>query len=144
MQRLGPPEDRRQINRIITDEVNARLGLKLTDAFCGLKAYRVAALRKFHPTDDGYAMPLELWVQAAKLGLRIREFPVPLVYLDEHRSFGGALDDAQTRLAHYRACMDRALDKVEKTGSASLVDTPATDTAPQGPAPATLCEKGCP
>ena len=29
-------------------------------------------------TETGYAMPLELWVQAAALGLRIVEVPVPL------------------------------------------------------------------
>ena len=28
-------------------------------------------------------MPLELWVQGARLGLRIVEMPVPLIYLDE-------------------------------------------------------------
>jgi dolichol-phosphate mannosyltransferase len=33
---------------------------------------------------------------------------VPLVYLDEARSFGGSLDDAETRLAYYRRVIDRA------------------------------------
>jgi dolichol-phosphate mannosyltransferase len=94
----------------ITDELNCRLGLKLTDAFCGFKAYRVAALAKLHPTDDGYAMPLELWVQAAFHGLKIVEVPVPLIYLDEKRSFGGALDDSQKRLAYYHAVIERAVD----------------------------------
>jgi hypothetical protein len=37
------------------------------------------------------------------------EFPVPRVYLDEKRSFGGSLDDAALRLAHYRDVLDRAL-----------------------------------
>ena len=77
------PVARRQINEQITAEVNRRLKLQLTDAFCGFKAYRAGALKRLQPTDDGYAMPLELWVQAAKQDLRIREFPVPLVYLDE-------------------------------------------------------------
>jgi dolichol-phosphate mannosyltransferase len=36
------------------------------------------------------------------------ELPVPLVYLDLARSFGGALDDAATRLAYYRRVLDRA------------------------------------
>ena len=44
-------------------------------------------------------MPLELWVQAVAVGLRIVELPVPLIYLDESRSFGGELDDAAQRLA---------------------------------------------
>jgi hypothetical protein len=34
--------------------------------------------------------------------------PVPLVYLDEKRSFGGALDDADTRLVVYRAVLEKA------------------------------------
>jgi len=56
-------------------------------------------------------MPLELWVQAACHGLRIVESPVPLVYLEEKRSFGGALDDAATRLAHYHEVIDRAMQR---------------------------------
>ena len=106
-----PPIERRRINMLLTGEVNERLGLSLTDAFCGFKAYRVGILGKFDMTDPGYAMPLQLWVQAAALGLRIVEFPVPLIYLEEERSFGGALDDAQFRLAHYRDVLARELAK---------------------------------
>jgi glycosyltransferase involved in cell wall biosynthesis len=103
------PADRRRINLQITDLLNCRLGLKLTDAFCGFKAYRVEALKKLRPTDSGYAMPLELWVQAAFHDLKIVEVPVPLIYLDEKRSFGGALDDSQTRLAYYHDVIERAV-----------------------------------
>ncbi len=106
----NPPEQRRRINQIITEEVNRRLGLNLTDAFCGFKAYSVPALAKIELTDPGYAMPLELWVRAAQLGLRIIELPVPLIYLDEKRSFGGSLDHADTRLAVYRQVLDKAID----------------------------------
>ncbi len=101
--------DRRRINFTITAELNQRLGLNLTDAFCGFKAYRVCALQKLHVTELGYAMPLELWVQAAHRNLKIREVAVPLIYLDEKRSFGGALDDADRRLTHYREVIDKAL-----------------------------------
>ena len=103
-----PPAARRRINAEITAEINARLGLALTDAFCGFKAYSRQALEQLHVTDPGYAMPLEVWVQAAAAGLRIVELPVPLLYLDLSRSFGGALDDAATRLAYYRSVLDRA------------------------------------
>lgn len=105
----APPADRRRINQELTREVNRRLALALTDAFCGFKAYRAAALAKFELRETGYAMPLELWVQAAAARMRIVELPVPLIYLDERRSFGGALDDAERRLAHYRAVLDAAL-----------------------------------
>jgi glycosyltransferase involved in cell wall biosynthesis len=104
----NPPEDRRRVNQIITAEVNRGFGLSLTDAFCGFKAYRVEALARIHLTEFGYAMPLQLWAQAAQLGLRIVELPVPLVYLDATRSFGGSLDDTETRLAVYRQVLERA------------------------------------
>jgi glycosyltransferase involved in cell wall biosynthesis len=109
-----PPADRRRINELLTAQLNELLGLRLTDAFCGFKAYRVAALAKLDLTETGYAMPLELWVQAAHLGLRVRELAVPLLYLDLARSFGGALDDADTRLAHYDDVLKRAMARVQR------------------------------
>jgi dolichol-phosphate mannosyltransferase len=54
-------------------------------------------------------MPLQLWVQAVRHGMRITEFPVPRVYLDEKRSFGGSLDDAQRRLAYYQEVIRREM-----------------------------------
>jgi glycosyltransferase involved in cell wall biosynthesis len=103
-----PPAARRRINAEITADINTRLGLDLTDAFCGFKAYSRRGLEQLHITETGYAMPLEVWVQAAAASLKIVELPVPLVYLDLARSFGGALDDAATRLAYYRSVLDRA------------------------------------
>jgi dolichol-phosphate mannosyltransferase len=104
-----PPEQRRRINVEVTRWLNECLGLSLTDAFCGFKAYRARALEKFDITDDGYAMPLQVWVQAVEHGLSIVEVPVPLIYLDEARAFGGALDDAEYRLNHYRAVFQAAV-----------------------------------
>ncbi|MHB8901691.1 MAG: glycosyltransferase family 2 protein [Thermoguttaceae bacterium] len=104
-----PPEERRYVNRIITEEVNRRLGLELTDAFCGFKAYRVEALRRVRVSDPGYAMPLEFWAEAVAKGLRIVEVAVPLIYLDEERSFGGSLDDMRQRLGVYREVLDRSI-----------------------------------
>lgn len=115
-----PPEQRRHINLQITHELNDQLGLNLTDAFCGFKAYRTSALQQLHITDTGYAMPLQVWVQAAKAGLKIVELPVRLIYLDLSRSFGGALDDGETRLAHYRDVIQRSLDCLTQRESQHL------------------------
>jgi dolichol-phosphate mannosyltransferase len=109
----APPEQRRRINQQVTAELNRRLNLSLTDAFCGFKCYRVGALAQLNITEPGYAMPLEVWVQAAAAGWRIVELPVPLIYLDEKRSFGGVLDDAHTRLEYYHLTLDRAIAAVE-------------------------------
>jgi dolichol-phosphate mannosyltransferase len=105
----NPPPDRRAINGQITAELNGRLGLNLTDAFCGFKAYRVEAVKRLKLDVDGYAFPMQFWVQAVAAGLRIREIPVKLIYNDLSRSFGGPLDDPQVRLNHYRCVLHREL-----------------------------------
>ena len=107
----APPEQRRRINVEVTRWLNECLGLNLTDAFCGFKAYRTEALKQFEITDDGYAMPLQVWVQAVARGMSIIEVPVPLIYLDESRAFGGALDNADYRLKHYRRVFEEALER---------------------------------
>jgi dolichol-phosphate mannosyltransferase len=106
---LPTPADRRYINQTITAELNQKLGLDLTDAFCGFKAYRTSALRQLHITEMGWGMPLQLWVQAARAGLRIKEIGVPRIYLDPSRAFGGMLNDAEERLRYYRKVIDDAL-----------------------------------
>ena len=63
-------------------------------------------------------MPLELWTQAAMLGMRILEVPVPLIYLDEKRSFGGALDDGSVRLAYYNQVIDQSIKVMLNRGYA--------------------------
>lgn len=108
----APPAARRQINEQITAELNCRLGLHLTDAFCGFKAYRVPSLAKIEISEPGYAMPLEFWVQAAHQNFKVVELAVPLIYLEEARSFGGSLDDAETRLRYYREIIDRSVGKL--------------------------------
>ncbi len=96
------PTDRRFINATITHEINARYGLNITDAFCGFKAYRRAALEKLNITERGWGMPLQLWVQAARQELRVKEIGVPRLYLDPNRAFGGVMNDPEQRLAYYR------------------------------------------
>jgi glycosyltransferase involved in cell wall biosynthesis len=106
---LPTPADRRYINQTITKELNDLFGLDLTDAFCGFKAYRREALARLHITETGWGMPLQLWVQAAQLGLRIKEIGVPRIYLDPNRTFGGLLNDANERLAYYRRVIADAM-----------------------------------
>ena len=66
-------------------------------------------------------MPLELWVQAVAHELRIMEVAVPLIYLDESRAFGGALDDAEYRLKHYRRVLEKALERVGRLAPAGCL-----------------------
>lgn len=112
----APPADRLFVNRQITKRINDLFSWNLTDTFCGFKCYRVSALERLSITENGYAMPLELWAQAAMLGLSILEIPVPLIYLDETRSFGGALDNSGVRMAHYNDVIDRSIELLRQRG----------------------------
>jgi dolichol-phosphate mannosyltransferase len=97
-----PPAERRRINQTITKWVNEGLGYSITDAFCGFRAYRVSAIDKLDLDEDGYAIPLQQWVQFAAHKLRVKEVPIKLIYNDPNRRFGGVLDNAEQRLEHYR------------------------------------------
>ena len=106
-----PPADRRAINAKVTRLLNDRLGLSITDAFCGFKAFRVPALKTLSLSVDGYAMPIQFWVQAVANDLRITEVPIRLIYNDLNRSFGGPLDNPDVRLKHYLDVLERELAK---------------------------------
>jgi len=105
----APPSDRRFINKTITEELNARLGLAITDSFCGFKAYRVTASDLLCLDVDGYDFPMQFWVQAVARKLVIEELPVRLIYNDPTRTFGGPLNDATNRLEVYRRTMHREI-----------------------------------
>ncbi len=103
------PPDRRVVNTRITGLINEVTGWGLTDAFCGFKAYRAAALRRVQIDETGYAMPLEFWARAWKAGLTVCEMPVERIYMDHDRSFGHDLDDPARRTAYYLQVWERAL-----------------------------------
>jgi len=69
----------------------------------------VDGLRRLHITETGYAMPLELWVQAVRADLRVVELPIRLIYKDPMRRFGGGLDDPEYRYRHYLDVFHRAM-----------------------------------
>ena len=81
---VAPPQ-RQAINHRITTMINDVTGWGLTDSFCGFKAYRMEALGRLTLTEPGYAMPLELWAKAYRLGLAVREIPVERIYCDHDR-----------------------------------------------------------
>ncbi|HYD00453.1 MAG TPA: glycosyltransferase family 2 protein [Phycisphaerales bacterium] len=109
-----PPADRRAINVTLTEEVNRRLGFEppLTDTFCGFKSHRVSALSRLALTETGYAFPMQFWVQVAAARMAVSEIPVKLIYKDLTRSFGGALNDPTTRLAHYRNVLHCEIERL--------------------------------
>ncbi len=111
------PLDRLSIGRFITQKVNDLSGLNLTDAFCGFKAYRTTALCKLHLDEPSYGMPLQLWIQAARLGLRVREIPVGRIYKNHSRRFNGELDDPRIRRHYYLDVLAKETEKWRKMSS---------------------------
>ncbi|MDP2234461.1 MAG: glycosyltransferase family 2 protein [Actinomycetota bacterium] len=105
-----PPTNRREINARVSAEINRVTGWGITDAFCGFKAYRLAALDGIALCEPGYAMPLELWAKAHRAGLVVREMPVERIYFDHDRSFGHDLDDPEVRFAYYMRVWAKALE----------------------------------
>ena len=103
------PSERIAINKRITNVLNKNLRIRLTDAFCGFKAYRTSAVLKLKLSERGYGMPLQLWIQAGRKSLRVREIPVPLIYHDPKRNFGGILEDPEERLAYYMEIIEGEL-----------------------------------
>ena len=106
---VPPPAERVAINGKTTEILNRSLGIDLTDAFCGFKAYRVEPILKLSLTETGYGLPLQLWIRAARAGLRIREISVPLIYHDPKRNFSGALEEPEIRFDYYIKIIEKEL-----------------------------------
>lgn len=114
------PQERYLINKEITGIINRITGFNLTDTFCGFKAYKVKKLKLIPLTEYGYGMPLQLWIQAWKLGLRVREIPVKLIYKDLLKQFKGTMKNPVTRLNYYKNIIEN-----------EITDTLQDDTAIQ-------------
>jgi glycosyltransferase involved in cell wall biosynthesis len=105
------PPDRQRINMEITRIINDLTGYRLTDAWCGFKAYRVSGLARMHLDERSYGLPLQVWVQAARLGLTVSEVPVPRIYKNPSRRFWGGLDDPEARRTYYLSIIDREVSR---------------------------------
>ncbi len=104
----GPvPEDRRWVNRVVTQLIREITGYPITDAFCGFRAWRLEPVLSLGLREDGYALPVEFWIKAAARGLRVEEIPVPLVYYDFEKGVGRR--PPRERLAEYLRAAGEAL-----------------------------------
>lgn len=119
----APPADRLDINLRITAIINGITGYGLTDSFCGMKGYRVEALRPLDLRESGYASPLEFWMQAFHFGLRVREFPITRIYKNLNRTFGGEMDDPRRRYAYYLGVIEREAERWSISLPSGLIPT---------------------
>ncbi len=112
--RSDPPPQRRRLNRWMTWWIRRSLGLPITDAFCGYKAYHRGALRQLEIQEDGYGMPLEVWVQVACKEIPVVEVPVPLYYPDPGRRFPSEIQAFWDRWTYYRAVIERSVRRMQQ------------------------------
>ncbi|MFP4018096.1 MAG: glycosyltransferase family 2 protein [Bacteroidales bacterium] len=105
------PGDRKKVNYRITKKINELTNYNLTDAFCGFKLYRVQALRNLNLTEPGYAIPLQLWIEAYMNDLRIMEIPVEMIYLDHNK--GVAMQSTWMRYRYYLNIINKTINKYE-------------------------------
>ncbi len=105
------PPDRQRINAEVTRIINDLTGYHLTDAWCGFKAYRVPGLARMTLDERSYGLPLQVWLQAARLGLTVTEIPVPRIYKNPDRRFWGGLDDPEARRTYYLSIIDREVSR---------------------------------
>jgi dolichol-phosphate mannosyltransferase len=115
------PPDRYAINMEITQILNETTTLNLTDSFCGFKAYKTDAIKKMKLTEKGYGMPLQLWMQAWKLGLGIKEIPVKLIYNNAEKRFSGELDNPAIRINYYKEIIKREMSENSRNQSAVYI-----------------------
>jgi glycosyltransferase involved in cell wall biosynthesis/phosphohistidine swiveling domain-containing protein len=109
--RSQPPRDREMANRTLTKFVRKRIDYPITDCSSGFRAYRVSSLRKLRITEKGYAWPFQLWIQAHEAGFRVKEIPIPLVYLDYKRDSHGEFRSMSEAMAKAKDVMKKELDK---------------------------------
>lgn len=80
--RNTPPKYREWASGVLTRLVRQYTSYDVTDCASGFRAYRVFALRKLNLTEKGYAWPFQLWIQADRAGLRVKEIPIALIYFE--------------------------------------------------------------
>lgn len=78
----GASAGRRALLRTATVVSNGMSGLKLTDAHCGLRAFRASAAPRLRITQDRMAHASELLRKIKTSGLRVAEVPVTIRYTD--------------------------------------------------------------
>jgi glycosyltransferase involved in cell wall biosynthesis len=77
---VGATRRRRTLLRTATLISNRLSGMKLTDAHCGLRAFRVTAAPALRITQDRMAHASELLRKIQTSGLRVQEVPVTVKY----------------------------------------------------------------
>jgi|Deesub1362A_J573_1020465.scaffolds.fasta_scaffold00006_115 dolichol-phosphate mannosyltransferase len=100
-----PPSERKYVNFLIQRVLFYLTGIKITDAFCGFRAYKREFLKDIDLKEKGYAFPLEMWYYVYKKKARLKEIPCELYY-PEKKDFPGNIKNKKQRLAYYKSVLE--------------------------------------
>lgn len=100
------PRNRHVLSRGANVYVNAAMGLGVSDATAGFRAYRREALAAIELADiesQGYCFQIDMTKRVAEAGFRIVEVPITFVEreLGESKMHGGIIGEAMTRVARW-------------------------------------------
>lgn len=74
------PSYRKAGIKAITAVTNTSIESKLTDSQSGFRAYGVKVINELTPSEFGMGVSTEILIKANKLGLRIKEVPITILY----------------------------------------------------------------
>ena len=80
------PEYRKIGIKIITKITNASINQKITDSQSGFRAYSKQVLEKLSPSDVGMGISTEILIKSSKMGFKILEVPIKILYEGENTS----------------------------------------------------------
>jgi glycosyltransferase involved in cell wall biosynthesis len=74
------------VNALFTRVIRRLTKFPITDVGCGMKLISTRLVQTLSLVEDGYAFPLEFWLEAERAGGSVCEVSVPMIYLDPRRS----------------------------------------------------------
>ena len=74
------PKYRKLGVKTITSLTNINSKQKITDSQSGFRAYNKKAIQSINPTEKGMGISTEILIKADKLGLKIKEVPITILY----------------------------------------------------------------
>lgn len=77
------PKYRKVGIKTITNIANATTEIKVTDSQSGFRAYNKKFLKDITPSEYGMSVSTEILIKANKIGLRIKEIPITVLYEGE-------------------------------------------------------------
>lgn len=105
-----PPPERKYVNFLIQRVLLYLTGIKITDAFCGFRAYKREFLMDIDLKEEGYAFPLEIWYYVYKKKAKLKEIPCELYY-PEKKDFPENIKNKEQRLTYYKSVLESLFKK---------------------------------